>query len=157
MEGNGYSSFESELFKVCLDGVVMYGGAKAFAYAIEFIAFVVIQVMFFGKYIMRSFKIFMLVFLAPVFAVMHIFSKLRGEDGCLKAWIKHYTMNVLMQPFHALIYLIFMFTVSEIAIRAPLLGVALLWVLSRAEKIIKVMLEFDFGKITTLFSKSNNS
>ena len=62
-------------------------------------------------------------------------------------------MNIFMQPLHALLYLIFMFTAGNIAMKAPLLAVLFLWVLSRAEKIFNVILELDFGKITSLFSK----
>ena len=153
LENNGYSSFEYELLNILTTGIAQYGGMKALAYAIEYIAFVVIQISFFGKYIWRVFKIFLLIFLAPIIAILDIFSKIKGGSGNLKEWVSQYLMLLLMQPIHAFIYLIFMFTASEIAVSAPLLGIVFLWVLLRAEKIVKTMLNINYGKITSLFSK----
>ena len=153
LEEMDYGSFESTLFLECLNGTAETGGLRSAAYFIEFLAFVIIDYKFFFKYIKRSFMIFMLVVLSPVVAIIHIFNKIKGKDGVIGEWVSQYVMNIFMQPLHALLYLIFMFTAANIAIQAPLLGVVFLWVLLRAERIFNVILELDFGKVTSLFSK----
>ena len=153
LEDDGYGSFESTLFLECLNGTADTGGLKSAAYFIEFLAFIIMDYKFFFKYIKRSFIIFMLVVLSPIVGIMHIFNKIKGRDGTIGDWFSQYAMNIFMQPLHALLYLIFMFTAGNIAMKAPLLAVLFLWVLSRAEKIFNVILELDFGKITSLFSK----
>ena len=153
LENNGYSSFEYELLNICMTGIAQYGGMKALAYAIEYIAFVGIQIAFFIKYFWRLVKIFIMILFAPIIGVMHVFSKLRGGPGLIGNWILQYTMCLSMQPMHALIYIIFTFTASQIAINAPLLGIVFLWVMLRAEKIMRIILNVDYGKIVSLFKK----
>ena len=104
---------------------------------------------------MRSFRIFLLIALAPIIAVMNILYSLKGNGGLLKEWGSLYITYMIMQPLHALLYLIFMFMLSEIALNAPLLGIIFLWMLLKAEKIIKVILNINFGNISSLFSKSS--
>lgn len=153
LENAGYSSFESELFMQCINGTAETGGLTSAAYFIEFLAFVIMDYKFFFKYIFRSFRIFALVIIAPIMGVLHIFFKISGKEGCIGNWFSKYITNYLMQPLHALLYLIFMFTASNIALNAPLLAVLFLWALSRAEKIFEIILEIDFGKVTSLFSR----
>lgn len=153
LEDAGYTSFESGLFLECINGTADTGGLKSAAYFIEFLAFIIMDYKFFFKYIKRSFTVFMLVVLSPVIGVMHVFNKIKGNDGIIGNWVAKYCMNIFMQPLHALLYLIFMFTASGIALKAPLLAVLFLWALSRAEKIFNIILELDYGKISSIFSK----
>jgi hypothetical protein len=68
-----------------------------------------------------------------------------GDETTLKSFLQNYVSLLFMQPLHALIYLIFMFTASEIMLKAPLLGIVFLYALYRAEKIIKIMLDLNTG------------
>ena len=153
LESAGYSSFENALFMESLNGTVESGGLRSAAYFIEFLAFVIMDYKFFFKYIKRSFMIFLMVVISPIIAIIHIFNKIRGRDGSIGDWLSQYVTYTFMQPLHALLYLVFMFMANNIAIRAPLLGILFLWALSRAEKIFSIILEIDFGKISSLFSK----
>ena len=48
-----------------------------------------------------------------------------------------FVMKVLIQPLHAVIYLIFMFTAGEIAKYAPILGLVFMMSLGTVEKTVK--------------------
>lgn len=154
LEEAGYSSFENELYLESLNGIVETGGLKVAAYVIEFVAFLIIQIKFIGKYLKRLVSALVLVATAPIIGVGHVFSILAGKEvGTISRWVSKYTTNMIMQPLHALIYLIFMFGASEIAISAPLLAVLFLWALSRAEKIFSAILQIKFGSIKSVVSK----
>ena len=153
LEEAGYSSFESGLFLECLNGTAETGGLTSAAYFIEFAAFVIIDYIFAGKYLMRLFRIFMLVVLSPVYGILHIFDVIKGGDGHIGEWLTKYSINIFIQPLHALLYLTFMFAVSNIVISAPLLAILFLWLLFRAEKIFYIILDIDMKQATSIFAK----
>ena len=155
LEEADYTSFENELYLESVNGVAETGGLKSAAYFIEFLAFLIMQIKFIGKYLKRLAIALIYVALSPIIGVGHIFAILSGKEvGLIGRWISKYTTNMLMQPLHALLYLIFTFGISEIAVKAPLLAVLFLWALSRAEKIFTVILQIDFGSsIKSIFSK----
>lgn len=154
LEETGYSSFEVTIITTSISNLTNFGGIKAFAYALEYTGFVILQLIFFAKYFVRSFKLILLAVISPVIAVIHTFYKISGKDqNVLKEWFAQYILNVAIQPMHALIYIIFMFTASEIAINAPLLGLVFLWVLIRVEKIVKLMLNISDGRKMSLLGK----
>lgn len=157
MESNGYSNFETSQFKGCLEAVKNSSGLLCAAYFIEFLAFTIVQVLFFGKYLYRSLKIFALIILSPIAVVYDLFDRIKGNaSGVFGEWLKQYVMNIIIQPTDAIVYTIFMFTLSEVAMKAPLLSVAFLLALFRAEKILKAILKIDTGKIKTIFSRKNS-
>lgn len=155
LEESGYSSFESNLFVRTLNGVASTGGLQSAAFVVEFIAFVITDFVFAWKYLVRLFKVVFLILASPVYAILHIFNKLSGKNGRIGQWLHWYISNIAMQPLHAFLYLVFMFMASEIVnnMNTPLLAIVFLWALLRSEKIFKILLNLDYGKITEMFSK----
>ena len=153
LEEAGYSSFESGLFLECLNGTAETGGLTSAAYFIEFAAFIIMDYIFAGKYLMRLFRIFMLVVLSPVYGILHIFDVIKGGDGHIGEWLTKYSINIFIQPLHALLYLTFMFAASNIVISAPLLAILFLWMLFRAEKIFYIILDIDMKQATSIFAR----
>ena len=46
-------------------------------------------------------------------------------------------MNVLIQPLHAFLYLIFVFSANAIAAEAPIVGIAFMFAMTQGERMVK--------------------
>ena len=145
LENNGQESFELALFTSSVSEFTKTGGLLSAGYGIEYLGLVIIQIIFFVKYGFRTFGLIFLTVIAPIVVVVDAFNVMRGKDqnSTLADWGKTYFSLLFMQPMHAALYLLFMFTASAIAINAPLLGLVFLYALSRAEKITKLMLNLQ--------------
>lgn len=146
MESDGYSSFESTIEITLSQQIEQSGGVTSLAYSVVFIAIVILQILFLIKYVVRTFGIMFLFMLAPVIILIHSIKLMLGrESNMLGSLFKNYASLVFLQPIHILFYLIFFFSLSELAMKVPVLGVILLYALYRSEKIIKAMFGWDFG------------
>jgi len=151
LENGGYQSFESTVIADLVYNEGNTGGVLSLAYAFVFFALVVMQMIFFGKYMVRAFAIIFLFILAPIVMLMHSFNLMLGKtSNMLGQFFKNYTSLVFMQPLHALFYLIFFFSFSEMVIKVPILGIILLYALYRAVDIIKAMFGWELG--SSIFS-----
>ena len=141
LENSGNISFEFIFYDGIWKTLAQAGGMQLVGYGILFIFLIWVTIKFFLKYIMRVFKILFLVVMSPIVGAVYTFQKAgekNGSDAIVK-WFSSYCMNLFIQPIHAIIYLIFMFSAAEIATNAPFLGVIFLWALERADKIIKAI------------------
>lgn len=144
-EGN-YKSFETEIEEEIIKSLDETGGVTSLGYAIEFLVMVVLQMIFFVKYMVRTFAILFLYIIAPFIILKHSISLMMGkESDTLGTFFKYYIILSFMMPFHALIYYIFILSMSEIAISVPVLGMILLYALLRAGSVAKAMLGFEMG------------
>ena len=151
MEDNGYQGFEATTIEKTLDQYEKSGGVTSLGLAIVFLILVVIQMFFLVKYIGRMFAIMLLSMLAPVIILLHsIYLMLGKESNVLGDFFKNYLALSFMQPLHALFYLIFFFSVSEMAIAVPMVGILLLYAMLRAVSIAKAM--FGWEMSTSMFS-----
>ena len=146
LEEAGYSSFESTIEIVLINTFKKTGGVTSLAYSIEFLAIIVIQVLFFIIYAMRLFFIIFLFTIAPIVILIHSFNLILGkQSNVLGNFFKSYILLTFLQPLHELIYIVFIFSLSEIAINVPALGIVLLLALYRAQNIIKAMFGWELG------------
>lgn len=152
LEEQGYTSFEATAEDELIHQLDNTGGVTFLAYAIEFLAIIIVQILFLIKYVIRMLGIILLFILAPIIILLHSINLMIGrESDALGDFFKSYIMLSFMQPFHALFYLIFFVSLSEIAINVPVLGIILLYALYRAENIAKAMFGWEFS--TSIFSK----
>ena len=141
LETSNHISFEFVFHGEIWQSISQTGGMQLVGYGILYIFLIWVTLKFLVKYVMRVFKVLFMVVISPVVGVIYTFNK-AGEEGgsnAIKEWIVSYSTNLFIQPVHALIYLIFMFSASEIAMAAPILGIIFLWALERADKIIKAI------------------
>lgn len=68
-----------------------------------------------------------------------------GKAQAFSTWMKEFMLNVLIQPLHAIIYLVFLLTANEIAERAPLVAIALLMAMGQAERMVKTIFDVKDG------------
>lgn len=146
LEESGCESFEITVEKSIIDALINTGGVTSLAYAIEFLAIVILQIIFLAKYVGRTFGLFFLFIKAPIVIVKHSVSLMLGkESDTLGEFFKTYMILSFMLPFHAMLYFIFLISMSEIAIQVPIIGIFLLYALLRAGSVAKAMLGFELG------------
>ena len=145
LENANNISFEFVFYDNIWETLAQAGGMQFVGYGILFIFLIWVTIKFFLKYIMRVFKILFLVVMSPIVGAVYTFQKAgeKNSSDAITKWFSSYCMNLYIQPIHAIIYLIFMFSANEIATSAPFLGLIFLWALERADKIIKAITGFN--------------
>ena len=146
LEENGYTPFESSVIEDVSTQIENTGGVTSLAYSILYTGFVVMETLFLAKYTIRTFGIIILSIVAPLIILLHSIKLMIGKNSdMLGEFFKIYLVLVFMQPLHAMFYLIFMFSLSEMIIKVPLLGIVLLYALYRAGNIAKAMFGWDLS------------
>ena len=150
LETDDYRSFEYTVETDIMDSIEKTGGMTSLAYSIEFVALVILQMLFLVKFIIRTFAIIGLFIMAPIIIVVHSVNLMMGrQSNILGEFFKAYIIFTFMQPFYALFYLIFFFALSEIAIKVPILGILFIYALYRAGNIAKSMFGWRLGSSIT--------
>ncbi len=99
------------------------------------------QLKFFWIYAKRLFNTAFLIVISPLVLAQYSIDKINdGQASSFNTWLKEYTMNLMIQPLHALLYTIFMVIASNIMGEAPLLAVVFLATLSRGERVLRNIL-----------------
>ena len=138
-------------FEVTVEGSIIKaindtGGVTSMGYAIEFFMLVLLQVLFLIKYVARTFIIMIFFIITPIIIIIHSVNLMLGKDSnILGEFFKTYLILSFMQPFHALVYIVFFFALSEIVINIPILGILFLYALYRAGNIAKAMFGWELG------------
>ena len=155
LENSGYNSFEVVVEESIINSIKNTGGVTSLAYSLEFVIIIGLQVVFFFKYIMRTLTILLLFIIFPIIVLIHSMNLMLGKQSdILGNTFKLYILMDFLQPLHALFYIIFIFSLSQIAINVPVLGIILLYAIYRAEKIVQAMLGVEIGSsILSLSSK----
>lgn len=137
--GNEILNVEENLFNSATTST-----EKGFAVLIPTILYWVLtfyQLKFFWIYGKRLFSIAFLVVISPFVLVQYSFDKAGdGQASSFKIWMKEYTVNLMIQPLHAILYTIFMTIASNIMLEAPLLAVIFLSSLTRGERVLRNIL-----------------
>lgn len=105
------------------------------------------EIKFLWTYTKRFFMTGFLIAISPLVTITYSIDK--AGDGKAQAfgnWCKEFILNVLIQPLHALIYLVIVFTANNIAEISPIISIALLLSIGTVEKMVKVV--FNINAIT---------
>lgn len=96
------------------------------------------QLKFFFMYGKRLFNVAFLIIISPLILVQHIFDKAGdNQASSFNVWVKEFVLNILIQPLHAALYMVFMAMASNIVQTAPIVAVIFIGSLSRGEKVLK--------------------
>ena len=91
----------------------------------------------------------LLIVVSPLIIITYSIDKAGdGRAQVFSTWMKEYVVNVLIQPLHALIYMVFVLTANAIAYKSPLVALALLLCMGSVERMVKVV--FNLKGLTTL-------
>ena len=115
------------------------------AFALEFLlaAILVYTIIFAVKYMKREFIIIFLILLGPISCITYPIDKIGdGKAQAFNKWLTEFVYNVLIQPFHLLIYIVLVGTAVELADSNMLYSIVCFAVMIPAEKFIKEMFGF---------------
>lgn len=142
----GYRPFEMTVEQAIMKSLRDTGGITSLAYAIEFCIITILQIIFIIKYFIRFCTLIILFIIAPIVILIHSFNLMLGKNSnILGDFFRTYIVFSFMQPLHALFYLVFFFSLSEIAVSVPILGMILLYALYRAGNIAKAMFGWEMS------------
>ncbi len=135
-------STEANMEKIIIveswNNIVAQKGINKLLYVVEYWALVYYQLKFFLMYAKRSLETFFLMIISPLVCMLYPIDFIGdGRSQSFQVWIKTLLGYILLQPIHLCIYVVFMFTASEISAQAPLVAIVFFAALSNGEKIIK--------------------
>ena len=82
--------------------------SAGFGSAIIYVILVGVTIIFLIMYIKRMLTIGFLIIIAPLITITYSIDKMGdGKSQALNAWLKEFIFNVLIQPFHCIIYVVF--------------------------------------------------
>ena len=120
-------------------------------YIIMYIALVIYTVIFTFYYLKRFFMMAFLTMIAPLVALTYPIDKISdGKAQAFDAWIKEYVYNALLQPFHLIIYTVFVTNALTFAKSNVIYMIASLWFVMEAEKILRGFFGFNKASGGTL-------
>lgn len=113
-------------------------------YAIAYIIIVSYQTYFFYKYFTRLLTMAFLIIIGPLITSTYAIDKLdNNKKTALASWSNMFIKNAFMQPVHALMYAIFIFSASAIALKVPLLAIVFFMGILKAESMFNKL--FNLG------------
>ncbi len=137
-EGLNSESFEEVIMAKIFRFLSESSGMQTFMYSVFFWFLVLMQAKFFLTYLKRVLSVMFLTIISPFITVTFPIDKMGDNKAqAFDTWMKEYIINISLQPIHAAIYLVFVFTAGEIAATAPFVAMVFLLVLGRLEKIVR--------------------
>ena len=140
------ASFYTNMIGLARFKIQSKGAIQKITYEIIYIALIALTVRFTIMYIQRMLKMAFLTMIAPIVGLMYPIDKLRGNSNTsYSSWLKEFIYNALLQPFHYLIYYIFIGSSIGIAADNPIYAIVVLLFLSKAEGIFKQLFGLQPG------------
>ncbi|MCL2859502.1 MAG: hypothetical protein FWF46_02795 [Oscillospiraceae bacterium] len=124
--------------------------------AIMYALIVMYQVKFFILYSKRLLSNAFLILIAPIITVTYSIDKAGGHgETAFKRWGQEMTTNMLIQPLHALLVLLFFYSALEIAKVYPIIAIIFLFGLDKMEDLLRNLFKLGgstIGKTSKQFS-----
>ena len=142
-------TFENTIRSQILTKLFEFSGLNYALYTIMYICLLIMQLKYFWTYMKRFLMVGFLIMIAPMITVTYGIDKAGdGKAQAFAVWMKEFTVNVLIQPLHALIYLVFVLSAGEIAKLSPIIALAFLMCMGVVERMVKVI--FDLRGLVSL-------
>lgn len=123
------------------------------SYTIIYLALVFFTIYFLFYYVKRVIYLAFLTLIAPLIALTYPIDKINdGSAQGFSVWLKEYMYNLLIQPFHILLYTIFITTAFSFAKNNPIYVCVVLGFLMPAEKLLRKMFNFNKSETASAFS-----
>lgn len=130
--------FETTIIDKVYNAIGEKTGMEVFMYSVFFWILCFMLIKFFLTYIKRVLSIMFLTIIGPFITVTYPIDKMGdGRAQAFEAWLKEYILNVAIQPIHAAIYLVFIYSAGVIAEKSPFVAMLFLCALGRIEKIVR--------------------
>lgn len=114
------------------------------AYTVVYLALTFLTMFFLVQYLKRLIVIAFLTLMAPLITLTYPIDKIGdGKAQAFDYWLKEYMFNLLLQPFHLILYFVFIGSAMEFASQNVLYTIVALGFMMPAEKILRKMFGFD--------------
>ncbi len=144
-----YDIFEDTIRSTTWDLVFSLSGLELTLWSIIYWCLLFLEIKFVWLYAKRLLMVGFLIIISPLITITYSIDKVGdGKAQAFSMWMKEFLVNVLIQPLHALIYLIFVLTANSIAASSPLVALALLLAMGAVERMVKVV--FDMKGLVSL-------
>lgn len=152
LDDDGDIQFKTDLTGLCRFQIQYEDLGGRFVYLVMYIALVVYTVMFTFIYVRRAITMALLTLMAPLVAITYPIDKIGdGKAQAFGVWLREFMFNALLQPFHLIIYTIFMGASSQIAVQNPIYAILFLAFIIPSEKLMRKMFGFDKSDTTGAF------
>lgn len=142
-------TFENTIRSQILTKLFEMSGLNYAMYTIMYLCLLFMQIKYFWTYMKRFLMVGFLIMIAPLITVTYGIDKAGdGKAQAFAVWMKEFVVNVLIQPLHALIYLVFVLSAGEIAKLSPIIALAFLMCMGVVERMVKVI--FDLRGLVSL-------
>lgn len=113
-------------------------------YGIIYLVMVFYTAMFTWQYIKRVIYMAFLTIISPLVALTYPLDKIKdGKSQAFNMWFKEYVFNLMLQPVHLLLYIIFVNSAIELAVSNMIYALVAIGFLLQAEKFIKKMFDIQ--------------
>lgn len=146
-----------ELFRTNLTGLIRFqvqaeDAYTATAYTIMYMVLVFYTFRFTFMYFKRFLYTAFFTMIAPLVALTYPIDKAGdGKAQAFNMWFKEYTMNVIIQPVHLILYTVFVGSAMSLVEKNPIYAIVAIGFLIPAEKFIKKMFGLDKAESTSGF------
>lgn len=121
---------------------------ETISWSIIYIMLTIFTVKFVFVYLKRVVYIAFLILVSPLVILTYSIDKLRdGQAQGFNMWFKEFIYNLSIQPFHLLLYIVFVGSAMSLASNNPIYVLVILGFMTQAEKILRRM--FNFEKAST--------
>ena len=152
-QGVGDTTGDTYKFRTSLTGLIRFqtqyeNSGSAIIFTIMYVAMVIYTWLFTWTYLKRAITVAALTLLAPLIAITYPIDKISdGKAQAFGVWFREFIFNALLQPFHLIIYTVFLGAATEIAANNPIYAILVLAFMTQAEKLLRKM--FGFEKSST--------
>ena len=138
--GSDTTVFEQTVRTQTFNYTLSLSGLQLTFWSIVYWCLLYMEMKFLWTYLKRFLMIGFLIVISPLIKITYSIDKAGdGKAQAFSSWMKEFITNVLIQPLHAIIYLVFVLTANNIAIQSPLVGVAFFMAMGTVEKMVKVI------------------
>lgn len=110
-------------------------GAQKIYIVILYMVLTYYELKFFIMYMFRVFKVFILTIIAPIISLTYPIDTIGdGRAQAFNHWLRMIMMEIFVQPIQLVIYIIFVYSASEIAKTVPIIGIIFIIALDNGEK-----------------------
>jgi len=148
---NTIGSFKTNLLGAARFKTQYNDAGQKITYFLFYMALVAYTAIFTWHYLKRLLMMAFLTIIAPMVALTYPIDKMSdGKAQAFNMWLKEYIYNALVQPFHLIIYTVFVTSAMNLAQTNMLYALACMAFILPAEKFLKKMFGFDRAPLGTM-------
>ena len=120
---SGASSINNAMITFAVEAASPVSGLSGIASTIVYCMMVFQTISFLIMYIKRMLTIGFLIIIAPLITITYAIDKMGdGKSQVLDAWLKEFAYNILIQPFHCILYVAFVNVAIDLITNGSVLG-----------------------------------